>query len=180
MYDKLESVGRPPSDADWYKAGLEAEERIAMLTPFYETKMAEEWEQFEPGIPLPFWGNVGAAGPMQLLTNLAGGWTDLGYDKKERFHEKGLFTSLNPLTGFGAWELAEFQRNPEGGMGFSDELLEMEDELEELYGSKRQYEKLMNEGGYREAYNVEQELAELNQIIMDNKLLDPRILGETQ
>ena len=107
--------------------------------------------------------------------------TDFSYDFGERLHERGAFTSLNPLTGFGAWDIAEFKRNPETGRaGFSPELLELEQELENLYGNKRQYEQLMNEGGYREAYTVEKEIAELNQIINDNKLVDPRILGETQ
>ena len=190
LQDRIDAVKDFPVDEDWWKAGVEAEARINKLTPFYDTKMTEEWEQFESGIPLPFFGNVGAAGPMQFLTNLVGGWTDLGYHKKERLHERGFGLpewvpfigtkggSANPLTGFGAWELAEFQRNPEGGTGFSDELLAMENELEELYGVKRNFMSKLQEGGYEEAFpgsDTYQQIQDLNMIIEEQQLIDPRI-----
>jgi len=178
LQDRIDAVKDFPVDEDWWKAGVEAEARINKLTPFYETKMTEEWEQFDSGIPLPFFGNVGAAGPMQFLANLVGGWTDLGYHEKERLHEKGFGKSWNPLTGFGAWELAEFQRNPEGGLGFSDELLAMEDELEELYGVKRNFMSKLQEGGYEEAFpgsDTYQQIQDLNMIIEEQQLIDPRI-----
>ena len=138
--------------------------------------MAEEWGQLEsPAI------YSGIMGPVQFLTEAIGGWTDYMSDFGEGLHERGMFTSPNPLTGFGAWDIAEFQKNVETGeTGFSEELLLMEDELDELYGTKRDYESKMIEGGYREVFDVNAELASLNQIIMENKLSDPRILGEIQ
>ena len=36
----------------------------------------------------------------------------------------------------------------------------------------------MIEGGYRDVYGKNEELASLNQIVMENQLLDPRLLGE--
>ena len=174
---KLLDIGRPPTEAEWYKAGLDAEQKIERLRPFYEVKKAEEWEQLEypldPIAPL--------MGPLGALTEVVSGALDFRHDFKEDLHERGAFTSLNPLTGFGAWDIAEFKTNPEtGDRGFSPELLRMEEELENLYGAKREYQSQMNEGGYREAYGINEEMAALNQIIMENKLLDPRLMGENQ
>tara|TARA_Y100000310_G_scaffold329877_1_gene400502 strand:- start:106 stop:900 length:795 start_codon:yes stop_codon:yes gene_type:complete len=174
---RIEDIGSPPTDAEWYKAGLSAEERIDKLRPFYQTRKEEEWEQLEypldPIAPL--------MGPLGLLTEVIGGGFDLRHDFKEDLHEQGAFTSWNPLTGFGAWDIAEFKTDPATGRaGFSPELLQMEDELEQLYGTKRQYNVKMQEGGYRDVYGLEEELGSLDQIIMENKLLDPRLLGETQ
>ena len=56
----------------------------------------------------------------------------------------------------------------------------MEDELEQLYGIKGEYDAQMTEGGFRDAYKLEQELGSLNQMITENQLSDPRLLGETQ
>ena len=174
---KLEEIGKPPTEAEWYKAGLTAEKRIEMLRPFYETKKAEEWERLEH----PFDPIAPLMGPLGLVTEIAAGWSDFGYDFGEKLHERGAFTSWNPLTGFGAWDIAEFKQNPRTGeSGFSPQLLAMEKELEALYGTKRQYESMMTEGGYRDAYNVLEEIRELDNTIMENKLLDPRLLGETQ
>ena len=122
-------------------------------------------------------------GLMQYGTELGAGWIDFmpgtAKDFGETLHERGAFTSFNPFTGFGAWDIAEFNVNPETGQkGFSPTLLGLEEELNELYGTKREYEEHMIEGGYREAYDVGEEIGALNQIIMENKLLDPRLLGE--
>ena len=54
----------------------------------------------------------------------------------------------------------------------------MEDALNTLYGTKRQYDVKMEEGGYRDVYGLQEEMGSLNQIIMENQLLDPRMLGE--
>ena len=169
---KIDDIGRPPTDAEWYKVGLEAEQRIERLKPFYETMKEEEWEQLDPILPLMMMG---------APTELVAGATDWRYDFKEKLHERGAFTSWNPLTGFGAWDIAEFNINPETGQrGFSPKLLQMEDEFEQLYGIKREYKSKMEEGRYRDVYGMEEEIGSLNQIIMENQLLDPRLLGETQ
>ena len=169
---KIDDIGRPPTDAEWFKAGLEAEQRIERLKPFYETMKEEEWEQLDPILPLMMMG---------APTELVAGATDWRYDFKEKLHERGAFTSWNPLTGFGAWDIAEFNINPETGQrGFSPKLLQMEDELEQLYGIKREYKSKMEEGRYRDVYGMEEEIGSLNQIIMENQLLDPRLLGEIQ
>ena len=182
LNSRLEEIGRPPTDAEWYQVGLDAEERIAKLRPFYETKKEEEWGSLEPVLPGPF-------APMGSLvggiTELVAGWMDwmpgLASDFGERLHERGAFTSWDPLTGFGAWDIAEFKADPETGQrGFSPELLAMEKELNELYGVSREYQEQMTEGGYREAYGINKGIASLNQEIYDNKLLDPRLLGELQ
>ena len=184
LQDALDNIGSPPTDAEWFQAGVTAEDRIAELRPFYETRKAEEWDQFEGAIELPFFGNVGAAGPLQALTQLSAGWTDIGHDFKERLHEKGFGKSWNPLTGFGAWELAEFQRNPRTGeTGFSPELIAIENELEKLYGDKRVFMEKIDEGGYRETLpgsTTMTELDKLNQMITEEQLLDPRMFGEVQ
>ena len=174
---KIDSIGSPPTDAEWYKVGLEAEQRIERLKPFYETMKEEEWEQLEypSDIIAPLMGPLGA------ITELVAGATDWRYDFKEKLHERGFGTSWNPLTGFGAWDIAEFKHDPATGQqGFSPELLQMEDELEQLYGTKREYKSKMEEGGYRDVYGMEEEIGSLNQIIMENQLLDPRLLGEIQ
>ena len=182
LQESLDAIGEPPTDAEWFQAGVTAEERIAKLRPFYETKKAEEWEQFDSGIGMPFLGNVGAAGPLQFLTSLVAGPMDWRHDFKEDLHERGAFTSWNPLTGFGAWELAEFQRNPiTGQTGFSPELLAIEEELENLYGQKRNFWEKLDEGNYRETLpgsTTMTELDELNKMITEEQLLDPRMLGE--
>ena len=182
---KLEDVGAPPIEADWFKAGAEAEGRIEELMPFYETKMEEEWEgmsEIDAKTAIPSIAGSVVKAPFQMLTQMAGGWGDLvGNNFKEQIHERGFMTSWNPLTGFGAWDIAEFRTNPiTGKRGFSPELLEMENELENLYEDKRVFNANMNEGGWNEAYELEEELESLNQIIIENKLLDPRLYGEVE
>ena len=78
--------------------------------------------------------------------------------------------------------MAEFQRNPiTGQTGFSPELLAIEEELEKLYGDKRNFIEQVDEGGYRETLpgsTTMTELDRLNQMITEEKLLDPRMFGE--
>ena len=106
------------------------------------------------------------------------------YDFKEDLHERGAFTSWNPLTGFGAWDIAEFNINPRtGGRGFSPELLELEESLEQLYGDRRGFMEKIEEGGYAEALPGSEtmiELDRLNTMITEEQLLDPRMFGEAQ
>ena len=180
LTSKIEDIGSPPTEAEWFKAGLTAEQRIERVRPFYEDMKAKEWEQLESVVPAPF---VPLMGPIQALTEVGAGWIDFmpgtASDFGEQLHERGAFTSWNPLTGFGACDIAEFNVNPETGQrGFSPELLEMEDALNTLYGTKRQYDVKMEEGGYRDVYGLQEEMGSLNQIIMENQLLDPRMLGE--
>ena len=111
----IDEIGSPPTDAEWFQAGQTADKRIAELRPFYETKKEEEWEELS-GLQMPFMGNLGAMGPLQFLSELVAGPMDWRYDFKEDLHERGPFTSWNPLTGFGAWEIAEFERNPIGAV----------------------------------------------------------------
>jgi len=177
----LDNIGRPPTDAEWFQAGVTAEQRIAELKPFFETRKAEEWEGLESALPAPV---APLMGPIGLITELVAGGTDWRYDFKEDLHERGAFTSLNPLTGFGAWDIAEFRQNPlTGESGFSPELLAIEEELEKLYGDKRMFMEHIEEGGYRETLPGSEtmtELGKLNQMISEEQLLDPRILGEEQ
>ena len=176
----LDNVAKPPSDAEWFQAGVTAEERIAELRPFYETRKAEEWEELES--PLPGLGALTA--PMGFLTELFAGGADLRYDFKEDLHERGAFTSPNPLTGFGAWDIAEFKKNPRTGQtGLSPELLAREDELEKLYGDRNLAIEKIDEGGYREGLpgsKTMTELDRLNTMITEEKLLDPRMFGEAK
>ena len=38
----------------------------------------------------------------------------------------------------------------------------------------------MRAGGWEDAFSVQQEMRSLNQIMMENKLQDPRLIGEKQ
>tara|TARA_B100001250_G_C19758512_1_gene771306 strand:+ start:800 stop:1630 length:831 start_codon:yes stop_codon:yes gene_type:complete len=182
---KIEDVGTPPIEADWFKAGVEAEGRIEELMPFYQTKMEEEWagmSEMDASTAIPSIAGQVIKAPFQMLTQATAGWGDfVGKNFKEQIHERGFMSSWNPLTGFGAWDIAEFRTNPlTGKRGFTPELLEMEQELEDLYEDKRVFNKEMNEGGWQEKYELNEELQSLNQIIMENKLLDPRLYGEVE
>ena len=177
----LDNIGSPPTDAEWFQAGITAEQRISELRPFYETRKAEEWEELESSVPFSV---TSLMGPIGFLTELIGGATDLRYDFKEDLHERGAFTSFNPFTGFGAWDIAEFKKNPRTGQtGLSPELLAIEDELEKLYGDKRGFMEQIEEGGYREGLpgsKTMTELDRLNTMITEEQLLDPRMFGEAQ
>ena len=172
----IEDIGEPDTEAEWFKSGKDATARIEELRPFYETKKAEEWEGMTEGVqPLAdiYGGALGA------LTQI-GGIMDFRHDFKEDFHERGFLSSWNPLTLFGAFDLAEYRENPlTGRMGFTPELLAMENELEELYGERRRFDERL--GQYSEALpgsGTMQEISELNEIITQEKLLDPRNFGE--
>ena len=118
-------------------------------------------------------------GPIGAVTELVAGATDWRYDFGEKLHERGFGTSWNPLTGFGAWDIAEFKTNPQTGTsGFSPELLAMENELENLYGQTREYHEQYREEGYGEIGGINQEIESLNQLINKEQLLDPRLMGE--
>ena len=175
---KIDSIGRPPTEAEWYKAGLDADQKIAILRPAYETKKEEEWGHLETMVPAPF---SPLMGPIQALTELVGGPSDLRYDFKEDLHERGFGTSWNPLTGFGAWDIAEFKKDPvTGRRGFSSDLLQLEEELDQLYGVRNKFKEQYAEGGWEDIGGIEEEIGSLNQIIMEHELLDPRMLGEMQ
>ena len=181
LQNALDEIGAPPTDAEWFRAGRDAEQRISELRPFYETRKAEEWENLESALPAPF---APLMGPIGFLSELVGGVTDLRYDFKEDLHERGAFTSWNPLTGFGAWDIAEFKQNPlTGKSGFTPELLAIEDELDKLYGDKRGFMEQIEEGGYAEGLpgsKTMTELDRLNTMITEEQLLDPRMFGEAQ
>ena len=181
LQNVLDEIGEPPTDAEWFQAGRDAEERISELRPFYETRKAEEWEGLESALPAPF---SPLMGPIGFLTELIGGSIDLRHDFKEDLHERGAFTSWNPLTGFGAWDIAEFKQNPlTGKSGFTPELLAMEEELERLYGDKRGFMEEVEAGGYAETLPGSEtmtELDRLNTMITEEQLLDPRMYGEAQ
>ena len=54
----------------------------------------------------------------------------------------------------------------------------MENELEELYGVKRNFMSKLQEGGYEEAFpgsDTYQQIQDLNMIIEEQQLIDPRI-----
>jgi len=180
LQNAVDEIGSPPTDSEWFQAGKTADQRIEELRPFYERRKAEEWEELEhpldPIAPL--------MGPLGFLTEIFGGAADLRYDFKEDLHERGPFTSWNPLTGFGAWDIAEFKKNPRTGQsGFSPELIAIEEELENLYGDRRVFMEHIEEGGYLEAQPgsaTMTELDRLNQMITEEQLLDPRMYGEAQ
>ena len=189
LLERKEEIGVPPTDADWYKAGLDAEQRIEKLTDPYKVLQAEEWEGLESPLAIPedmrddfpfaflsdwFGGILGGA--TGLAWNTLFGPLDLTTDFKDvSAHERGFGTSYNPLTGFGAWDLAEQRVNPETGQwGFSPELLKMEEELDDLYGTKRNYQEQIREGDYKEVGGINTEIEALNKIINENLLKDPR------
>jgi hypothetical protein len=180
LQNVIDEIGSPPTDAEWFQAGKTADQRVEEVRYFYDTMKAQEWEELES--PLPGLGLLTA--PMGFLTEVFGGAGDLRYDFKEDLHERGAFTSLNPFTGFGAWDIAEFKKNPRTGQtGYSPELLELEESLEQLYGDRRVFMEHMEEGGWAEALPGSEtmiELDRLNTMITEEQLLDPRMFGEAQ
>ena len=42
LKDRLDEIGSPPTDAEWFQDGKTAEERIAVVRPFYDKKRREE------------------------------------------------------------------------------------------------------------------------------------------
>ena len=68
-------------------------------------------------------------------------------------------------------------------MGFSPELLALEESLEQLYGDRGHFMEKMEEGGYTEILpgsSTMTELDRLNTMITEEQLLDPRMFGEAQ
>ena len=119
LEERQKNVKRVPTEAEWYIAGEAAQTRIDAMEPFYKKKKAEEWKLLtkppreldptEKNIP-PFMSNVvggtllGATG---LTHEMLFGWMDLTQNYRDvTAHERGFGTSWNPLTGFGAWDLA--------------------------------------------------------------------------
>jgi hypothetical protein len=95
-------------------------------------------------------------------------------------HERGFWTSWNPLTGFGAWDLAEMRWNPETeDWGFSEDLLADESELEDLYSIKTFYNEQMSKGGYDDKRRIDKQISELMSTIPEG-VVDPRRVGEIE
>ena len=180
LQNVIDEIGSPPTDAEWFQAGKTADQRVEEVRYFYDKIKAQEWEELES--PLPGLGLLTA--PIGFLTEVFAGGADLRYDFKEDLHERGAFTSYNPLTGFGAWDIAEFKKNPRTGQtGYSPELLELEESLEQLYGDRRVFRDKIEEGGYAEGLpgsDTMIELDRLNTMITEEQLLDPRMFGEAQ
>ena len=187
LEEKQKNVGRVPSEAEWYIAGEAAKQRIDELEPFYKTKKEEEWklltkpsrelEPTERNVP-PFISNA-LGGTLLGVTGLTHemlfGWMDLLRERTDlTAHERGFGTSWNPLTGFGAWDLAEMRWNPEkGDFGFSEDILAMEDDLEGLYSIRTNFNEQMSKGGYEDLYKINEEINELLSTIPEGTV-DPR------
>ena len=173
---RIKDIGDLPSNEQWYKDGVIAEKKIEAQRGHYDTLLAEEWEDLEH----PFDPLAPLMGPIGLLTDIIAGGLDWRHDFKEDLHEKGPFTSWNPLTGFGTWEMAEFQVNPKTGQqGLSPELLQLEEELDAAYSTKRKANEILQERGYSDKYILEEDLQSVQEIINLNKLIDPRNIGES-
>ena len=199
LQNVIDEIGEPPTDAEWFQAGKSADERVEEVRPFYDTKKAEEWDQLRSFMAVPkgmedetflppwLYEAVGSSitGALGLTQEMFFGALDLTTDFKEvTGHERGFGTSFNPFTGFGAWDIAEFKTNRLTGQeGFSPELLEMEEELDKLYGERRVFKEKLDEGNYRETLpgsKTMRELDRLNTMITEEQLLDPRMFGEAQ
>jgi|7_EtaG_2_1085326.scaffolds.fasta_scaffold00944_2 hypothetical protein len=192
LKDRLADIGSPPTDAEWYQAGKTAEERIAVVRPFYDKKRREEEALME------FFG--GAAEDANLLTKaisyptklvagtlmtglgaitqLAGGWYDMATDFSEEQHETLDFPWIVPAEMYQSGVPGH-----EGRKGYTPELLEMEAALDELYGHQRVFKEKLDEGGYRETLPGSKSMTELdrlNTMINEAKLLPPQMFGEGQ
>ena len=192
MKDRLTDIGSPPTDAEWYKAGKTAEERIAEVRPYYEKKRSEEEAlmEFPGGAPEgsgfltkalsyptklvtgALYTAVGAAG------QLAGGWNDMFTDFSEEQHETIGFPWVVPAEMYESGVAGH-----EGRKGYTPELLEMESALDALYGDKRIFKEKLDEGGYRETLPGSESMTELdrlNTMINEAQLLPPQMFGEGQ
>ena len=174
-----EAIKPPPPGV--YEKHVDIANRIDELEPLYETLKAEEdeglfsWESSME--PSPYWTAI--RGPMGALTQLAAGWTDANpYQPfKENLHEKGLFTSFNPLTGFGAWDFAEFHQNPRtGGMGYSRELKGRENELDSLMRIMDEFQGEEISEGWHNKIQYHQEASDIQDTIDSLNVIDPRLL----
>ena len=196
LEEEQKNVKRVPTESEWYLAGVAAQERIDEVEPFYKKKKAEEWklltkgnvlsvpEEMENEVFFP-WLSEAAGGVLTGLTGLTHellfGWMDLTQDFQDiTAHERGFGTSWNPATGFGAWDLAEMRPNPEtGGWGFSENVLADEQELEDLYSIRTNFNEQMIQGGYQDKYKIDQEIRELISTIPEG-IIDPRTVGGIQ
>jgi hypothetical protein len=195
LEERQKNAERVPTEAEWYIAGVEAANRIKELEPLYKVQKAEEWDLLtqpsreldptERDVP-PFISKaiggtlLGATG---LAHEILFGWIDFFGDYPEGdfvAHERGFGTSWNPLTGFGAWDLAESRFNPEtGGWGFSEDVLANEKELNDLYSIQTFYNEQMTQGGYDDKRKIDKQIKELMATIPEG-VVDPRRTGEIQ
>jgi len=178
----LEMAGaiKPPPPGV-YEKHVEVANRIDELKPLYETLKAEEdeglfsWENSMA--PFPYFAAM--RGPLGFLTELFAGWTDANpYSPlSENLHEQGLFTSFNPLTGFGAWDLAEFHTNPRTGkLGYSQDLLNREDELDSLMRIMDKFQGEEISEGWHNKIKYNQEAGDIQATIDSLDVIDPRLL----
>ena len=192
LRDRLDEIGSPPTDAEWYQAGKTAEERIAEVRPFYDTKRMEEEAlmKFPGGAPEDAnFLTKAISYPAKLVSGtlmtglgaigqLAGGWYDMATDFSEEQHETLDFPWIVPAEMYQSGVPGH-----EGRKGYTPELLEMEAALDELYGHQRVFREKLDEGGYRETLPGSKsmlELDRLNAMINEAKLLPPQMFGEEQ
>ena len=192
LKDRLDEIGSPPIDAEWFQAGKTAEERIAEVRPFYDRKRREEEALMEFPGSAPEGSNLltkAISYPTQLVTGaittglaavgqLAGGWYDMFTDFSEEQHETLDFPWIVPAEMYQSGVPGH-----EGRKGYTPELLEMEAALDELYGHKRVFKEKLDEGGYRETLPGSESMTELdrlNTMINEAKLLPPQMFGEGQ
>lgn len=195
LEERQRNVKRVPTESEWFLAGQAAQERIDEMEWAYKKKKEEEWnlltkpsrelDPTERNIP-PFMSETlhGALlGGSGLMHEMLFGWMDLLFEQPGEgkiAHERGFGTSWNPLTGFGAWDLAEMRFNPEtGDYGFSENVLADERELEELYSIRTHFNEQMTQGGYEDKYKIDQEIRELISTIPEG-IIDPRTVGGIQ
>ena len=187
LESKLIDIGSPPIDAEWYTAGKAAPGKIAELLPFYETKKAEEEALMElPGtgggmFDIPVKAITGTLmGGLAAIGQLAGGWEDMFTDFSEKQHETRDFPWIIPVEMYKSGVPGYASDVPGEGFGYTPGLLALEDELDQYYGQQREYKEKMRAGGWEDAFDVQQQIRSLNQIMMENKLQDPRLIGEIQ
>ena len=189
LKNRLAEIGSPPTDAEWYQAGRTAEERIAEVRYFYDVKRKEEEALMEFPGGAPEDANFltkAISYPTQLATGaittglaavgqLAGGWYDMFTDFSEEQHETLDFPWIVPAEMYQSGVPGH-----EGRKGYTPELLEMESALDDLYGDTREYNKQMRDRGYRDVGGIDEEIESLNLLINQDKLLDPRMMGDVQ
>jgi hypothetical protein len=168
----IEDIGAPDITADWYTAGVLADQELPKMKHFYNVKKQEEWDELTSSFQ-PLADIYG--GPLNMIAKI-GNVMDWRHHFKEDLHEREDW-SWNPLTAFGFFDTAEFRENPiTGGMGFSPELKELENTIEGLLEDKRMYQEKIKEGRYAETLpgsESMEELARLNAIIESEKLIAP-------
>lgn len=145
--------------------GIKAEKEYDELYPYYSNMMESEREDLR--INVPGFG-------LGIAAQMAGGWTDfLQEGPVEGLHET---LSWNPFTAFGLFDIAEFQTNPEGGLGFSQELKDLESALGLLTEKQKSGSDLGNK--YRDKYIAKEELKGVRETISEHKLINPKRIQE--